>query len=124
MAKGFQTETEILAFLQPAVSIAVGFAQGTGTTEGGRTVVKAGTVVGGGFKADLNTQAIVIDDVETGTPEGVVLYDIDTTDKDTAGAVLLHGFVNTDLIVATPSAEVQAALPLIDFIANGKGGQA
>lgn len=121
MAKVIQPRKEILAFLQPAVSMTVGFAKGTGTAVDGRTIIKAGTVVGGGFKENLTTKGIVIDALETGTPEGVVLYDIDTTDGDTAGAVLIHGFVNTSLI-ETVAADIQEALPLIDFIAMGKGG--
>lgn len=115
-------DTEILAFLNPLVSIAAQYKQGEGVTENGRTIVKAGTLIGGGFTEAYNGVA----EVNAETPEGVNLYDVDTTDGDVEGAVVLFGFINTDVVdetvAATYTEEVKAALPKIGFIANGKGG--
>lgn len=115
-------DTEILAFLNPLVSIAAQYEQGTGATVGGRTIVKAGTLIGGGFTESYNGVA----EIDTDAPEGINLYDVDTTDGDAEGAVVLLGFINTDVvestIAATYTEEVKAALPKIGFIANGKGG--
>lgn len=115
-------DTEILAFLNPLISIAAQYEQGEGVEVDGRTIVKAGTLIGGGFTDAYNGQATI----DTATPEGVNLYDVDTTDGRAEGAVVLFGFINTDVvdedIVATYTEEVKQALPKIGFIANGKGG--
>jgi len=115
-------DTEILAFLNPLVSIAVQYEQGAGVEVDGRTIVKAGTLIGGGFTEAYNGVA----EVNTEAPEGVNLYDVDTTDGAAEGAVVLFGFINTDVVdgdvSATYTEEVKTALPKIGFIANGKGG--
>lgn len=49
------------------------------------------------------------------TAMGVALYDIDVTDMDDEGSLLIHGFVCTKMIPEKPSKEATEALTLIYF---------
>lgn len=70
------------------------------TTVDGRKIVKAGTVYP---KNDA-------------TAVGMVLYDIDVTEGDADGALLLHGFVKKDKLPAEISAEAAPKIPQIQAI--------
>lgn len=99
------------------VSKNVTFAKGSGTVVNGRNIVKAGSVITGflgtynafGTVSTLNTDA-----------EGILLVDVDTTDKAASGAVMITGWINTDKLDAPIDAAAQTALTKIGFIANGK----
>lgn len=94
----------------------VTFAQGTGTTVNGRTVVKAGAVITG-FLDTYNAKGTVSAD---GTnAQGILLEDVDTTDKDRSGAVMIQGWINTSKVTIANLAAVKTALPRVGFIANG-----
>lgn len=69
-------------------------------TEDGRKIIKAGTI----YPAN------------TAEAKGVVFYDVDVTDGDRSGALILHGFVKNAAIPTQPSAEAKAALNQIAFI--------
>lgn len=69
-------------------------------TENGRKIIKAGTI----YPAN------------TAEAKGVVLYDVDATDGDRSGALVLHGFIKSSAIPAVPSTEAKAALNQIAFI--------
>lgn len=99
------------------VSKNVTFAKGSGVTENGRKIVKAGSVITGfletynsfGKVSTLNTDA-----------EGILLADVDTTEKAASGAVMIHGWINTDKLDTPIDAAAKTALTKIGFIANGK----
>lgn len=89
----------------------------------GKKVIKAGTPIGGflGKYNQKGKKATGAEDVE-----GLVWYDVTVTSdkKEVSVPVMIQGWVNTDLIdTAVVTEEMQKALPLIGFIANGKGGR-
>ena len=72
----------------------------TAVTEDGRKIIKAGTI----YPAN------------TAEAKGVVFYDVDVTDGDRSGALVLHGFIKTAAIPAQPTTDAKAALNQIAFI--------
>lgn len=66
----------------------------------GRKIVKAGTVL----------------PANDATAEGVLFYDVDVTHGDAAGALLIHGFVDSTKLDVQPSAEAKAALKQVTFL--------
>lgn len=111
-------KNNIEAFVQAGtVSKNVTFAKGTGTLVNGRNIVEQGSVITGflgtynakGTVSTLNTDA-----------EGILLADVDVTDKDASGAVMIHGWINTDKLATPIDDAAQTALVHIGFIANGK----
>ncbi len=86
--------------------VALGFKQEQATSaggivvsEGGRFIVKAGTIY------PSNTSAAI----------GVVLNDYDVTDGDKQMAVVIHGFIKVAALPEIPSADAIAALKQITF---------
>ena len=67
------------------------------TTVEGRKIIKAGTVYP---KNDA-------------TAIGMVLYDVDVTEGDADGALLVHGFVDKNKLPAAIAAEAAPKIPLI-----------
>lgn len=90
----------------------------------GRKIVKAGTVLGGGFYTNQGTALKAASDGTTteGTTtgavaaEGVLFNDVDVTDGANMGALLVHGFISTSKIPTAPTATMRAALPGIVFV--------
>lgn len=87
-------------------------------TVDGKKIIKAGTIY-----PSNDAKAV-----------GVVLYDVDVTNGDESGAIVVHGFVNAKKIPAQPAAAALAALNMIKFynatnapitqVANGGTGAA
>lgn len=69
-------------------------------TVDGRKIIKAGTI----YPAN------------DATAQGVVFCDIDVTDGDRNGALLIHGFVKKAAIPAAPTAEAKTALGQVSFL--------
>ena len=92
---------EILMFPDHYVAFAHTFLKddAASTLVGGRKIIKAGTI----YPAN------------GATAKGVVMYDVDVTDGDQSGAIIVHGFIKQSAIPAEPSPEAKAALPLIKF---------
>jgi len=102
----------------------VTFEQGAGEVINGRNIVPAGTVVGG-FLEEYNAYGEIL---EASTPtgaQGILLEDVDVTDRDYSGAVMISGWINSDKLDYEVTDELRGALTKIGFIANGnhKGGQ-
>lgn len=76
---------------------------GLAVLEKGRYIVKAGTLYREGALA-------------SGKVIGVVLNDYDVTDGDDNLAVILHGFIKVEAMPVAPTAEEEAALPMIYFV--------
>ena len=102
---------QILANVELQHSMGVVVAQGaTVTNAQGRKIVKAGTPMAGSLDARTTafTQATGANAV------GVLLHDVDVTDGNANGTLLIFGFVNTNRIDATTkallTAEVKTAL--------------
>lgn len=90
-------------------------------TENGRKIAKAGTPVTGSLDARGIAFTPAVTASNASNAVGILLHDVDVTDGDNNGTLLLHGFVNTNRIDATTkakiTAEVKKALPLIVFAA-------
>lgn len=116
----FQTTTYgntkgILKFPDHYVNIAVTVSdEGVTANAEGKKIVPAGTIVGGGFLADNTKQAVT--STEAIAAEGVLFNDIDVTYGPASGAVLIHGFVDTNKLPTEPTAAQVTALNQITFI--------
>lgn len=97
----YTNKTEILMYPDHYVADAHTFLKNdaAASTVNGRKIIKAGTI----YPAN------------DATAIGVVFQDIDVTDGDAAGALLVHGFVDASKLPAEPVANAQSALHLIKF---------
>ena len=106
---------QILFCTDPQVSIGVVVDSTAGTEDEatGRTIVKAGTPLNGDLTA-RNTAFVKAADDSTGSAGdakpavGVLLHDVDVTDGDANGALLIFGFVNLERIDTTTAALITA----------------
>jgi len=85
----------------------------TDSTTGKKTLA-AGTVIGGGFLTSKTAKATTQNDADA---EGVLLYDVDVTYGDAAGAAVVHGFISKSKMPTTPDTTAIAALKGITFLA-------
>lgn len=89
--------------------------------EGGKKLVKAGTPMVGNLDA-RTTAFTVVGSSDANKVQGVLLHDVDVTDGNANGVLLISGFVNTNRIDATTKAmiseTVKAAIPTVKFIAG------
>ena len=95
----YSNSKEILKY-DHFVSEKVILTQANSTTVGTRKIVKAGTII----------------PANNATAKGVVLYDIDVTDGDESGALVIHGFIDKSKLPAQPDPAAITALPMIKFI--------
>lgn len=95
---------------QMSVSIKIGKNFAGATTENGRKIVKAGTPLTG----DLTKRSTPFTAASGNDAVGVLLHDVDVTEYDANGSLLIWGFVNLDRVDATTkgklTGEVQDAL--------------
>ncbi|MGL5642228.1 MAG: hypothetical protein ACRDDM_08165 [Paraclostridium sp.] len=82
------------------VSEKVILTQTNATTVGAKKIVRAGTIL----------------PANDATAKGVVLYDVDVTNGDEIGALVIHGFIDKTKIPSTPDVAAITALPMIKFI--------
>ena len=92
---------QILLFTEPQVSVGVVVSQELGVEVGGRKIVKAGTPLTG----DLNARNTPFTKA-TDSAQGVLLHDVDVTDGNANGTLLILGFVNTNRL----ESDVQALI--------------
>ena len=95
---------------QMSVSIKIGKNFAGATTENGRKIVKAGTPLTG----NLTKRSTPFTAASGNDAVGVLLHDVDVTEYDANGSLLIWGFVNLDRVDATTkgklTGEVQDAL--------------
>ncbi|WP_195238662.1 hypothetical protein [Romboutsia sp. 1001285H_161024_C4] len=82
------------------VAEAILLTQDNATTVGQKKIVKAGTIL----------------PANDTTAKGVVLYDVDVTNGDETGALVVHGFIDKSKIPTQPEEAAITALPMIKFI--------
>lgn len=101
-SQDYITGKQILAFPDHYVCVAHTFLNDdvAAVTEDGRKVIKAGTIYP---KNDA-------------TAIGIVFSDMDVTDGDMSGAILIHGFVKTAALPVEPADEAKTALKQITFL--------
>ena len=111
---------QILFAVEHQVSMGIVVDQSVGVTEGTKKIAKAGTPLTG----DLDARGTAFIAATTSTDSnavGILLHDVDVTVDDNNGAILLFGFVNTNMIDGTTKAKITAdvkkALPMIKFAA-------
>lgn len=98
----YNSNKQILMFPDHKVAFAHTFKKNdsAATDVNGRKILKAGTIY----------------PTNDGSAIGVVENDLDVTDGDRAGALLIHGFINCKKLPAQPQAAAETALPLIKFM--------
>jgi len=97
---------------QKSVSIIVS-ASATSQTEDGKKIVKAGTPLFG----DLTSRKTAFTSTASDTADvGVLLHDVDVTDGDANGSLLIWGFVNLDRL----DGDTKALLTAQKTSLNGK----
>lgn len=120
MKETYGNKNQILFAVEHQVSMGIVVDTTCGVAENGRKIAKAGTPVTGNLdeRTTAFTPAVT---TETSNAVGILLHDVDVTDDDNNGTVLLFGFVNTNRIDETTKAKittgVKAALPMIKFVA-------
>lgn len=117
----FGATTQILAFVDPQVSVSVIVAAGDVQADShGRKIIPAGTPVGGAdnvLEEDGAKQVAVATDA---TARGVLLHDVDVTSGQGNGTMLIFGFVNLNRIpnVTIPDAVKTALDGKVTFLAR------
>lgn len=94
------TNTKEILKYDHFVSEAIVLTQDNATTVGNNKIVKAGTIL----------------PANDATAKGVVLFDVDVTNGDEVGSLVIHGFIDKSKLPAEPDATAIAALPMIKFI--------
>ncbi|MTI83445.1 MAG: hypothetical protein FH756_05945 [Firmicutes bacterium] len=124
----FTGTKEILKFPDHYVALAVTVSDaGVVANADGKKIVEKGTVVGGETGATLSDDTIPVtkkntQGATTGTAgaavdaEGVLLNDVDVTYGPASGAMIIHGFINTNKLPEAPVADAVAAIKMIQFI--------
>lgn len=111
---------QILFAVEHQVSMGIVVDQSVGVTEGTKKIAKAGTPITGNLDA-METAFTAATTSTDSNAVGILLHDVDVTVDNNNGAILLFGFVNTNMIDGTTkakiTAEVKAALPMIKFVA-------
>lgn len=92
---------------QMAVSIKVDDGIASYVTENGRRIIKAGTPLSGDLEARSTAFAAV---GQSAPAVGILLHDVDITDGDANGSLLIWGFVNLDRIDATTAALITSTV--------------
>lgn len=98
----YTTAKQILVFPDHYVAVAQTFLSNdsAAVTEDGRKIIKAGTIY-----PSNDANAI-----------GVVFNDMDVTNGDRTGAVIVHGFIKTAALPVVPSSAAKTALKQISFL--------
>lgn len=115
----YTTPKSILIAPELAYSIPV-IVGNTGISAGedGRKIIKAGSAVGGTTSVLTNRQTALQKTTTATQAQGVLLHDLDVTDGDANGTMLVFGFVDLNKIDtdAQPASDVQEALTKITFM--------
>lgn len=84
---------------QMSVGIKLGKNSNAAVSVDGRKIVKAGTPLNGDLKARTTAFVKAVD--STNPAVGVLLHDVDVTDSDANGTLLIWGFVNLSRLDTT-----------------------
>lgn len=93
---------QILFCTDPQVSVGVIVDNTASVTENGRKIVKAGTPLSGDLTARNTAFVKAVDATNSAT--GILLHDVDVTDGDNNGTLLIFGFVNLERLDTTTAA--------------------
>jgi len=118
---------QILFDVQNQVSVSIVVDKAYSITRNGRKIVPAGTPLSGDLTKRTTAFVKAVDNTaQTGSPSngkpatGVLLHDVDVTDGDTNGTLLIWGFVDLNKIDTTTAALItatrQSEMPSIKFL--------
>lgn len=119
--KGVTVETvgmgnQILFAVEHQVSVGIVVSASAGVSVGNKKIVKAGTILSGDLDNRITPFTGAVD-----SASGVLLHDVDVTDGDANGSLLIFGFVNTNRIDSDVKAkitnELKAKIPAVQFVA-------
>lgn len=101
-SQDYTTGKQILVFPDHYVCVAHTFTKddAAATAVDGRKIIKAGTVY----------------PTNDASAKGIVFNDMDVTNGDVTGALLIHGFVKTAALPVAPAAAAKTALKQIEFL--------
>lgn len=94
----YGSKQQILGNVELQYSVGVVVAAAAGVTVGSKKFVKAGTPLSGDLKA--RTTPFVVGAPGSNTVTGVLLHDVEVTEGDGNGTLLLWGVVNTNRLEA------------------------
>lgn len=99
---------QILFNVQNQVSVGIKLAKNDNNAQtiDGRKIVKAGTPLNGNLKARDTAFVKAVD--STNPAVGVLLHDVDVTDSDANGTLLIFGFVNMNRLDETTAGLITA----------------
>lgn len=111
----YEAEKDILFLLDDYTAITVNVSA-TDVTAGadGRKIVPAGTVIGGVLEDP--SEGAVEADGDTVAAEGVLMHDVDVTDGDSIGTMIIRGVLDGTKLPADITEEQKATLPMITVI--------
>ena len=101
-SQDYTTSKQILVFPDHYVGLAHTFLKNdaAAATIDGRKIIKAGTIYPS----------------NDASAKGIVFSDIDVTDGDRNGSLLIHGFVKTAALPTAPAETAKTALKQIEFL--------
>ena len=119
--KGVTVETvgmgnQILFAVEHQVSVGIVVSASSGVSVGNKKIVKAGTILSGDLGNRITPFTEAVD-----SASGVLLHDVDVTEGDANGSLLIFGFVNTNRIDSDVKEkitnELKAKIPAVQFVA-------
>lgn len=122
MSKTFFGNAEILHNTPyEAISVLVDKTTTGTVVENGRKVLKAGAILSGDgasiFEDRTKKVKVEANTTEATYVDGILLYDVDVTDKDAVAALVYRGTLREDKVNGgTVHANVKAKLPHIQFV--------
>lgn len=114
-SSSYTTPNQILFAIEHQVSVSIRVDDTYYDEVNGRKIVRAGTPLTG--NVDVRTTAFQKSETNV---KGILLHDVDVTDGENNGTMLVFGFVNTNRIDATTRAlltdDVKKQIPMIFFM--------
>lgn len=98
--------TQILFNVQNQMSVSIQVAKAAGVSEGGKTIVKAGTPLNGDLTARGTAFVAAADN--TAPAVGVLLHDVDVSNGPANGTLLIWGFVNLNRVDSATATKITA----------------
>lgn len=102
----YGTPTQILFNVQNQVSVGIRVDKTYSVTRDGRKIVPAGTPLSGDLTARNTAFVKAVDTTNPAT--GILLHDVDVTDGDANGTLLIWGFVDLTKVDTTTAALITA----------------
>lgn len=120
--ESYGNRNQILFAVEHQVSVGIVVDDAAGVAVGSKKIVKAGTPLTGSLDARETAFTAATGAGASNNAVGILLHDVDVTEGDNNGTLLIFGFVNTNRIDETTrgkiTADVKAKLPMIQFMAE------